>query len=191
MRTGGLVTTMIRLAALALCIGACGQSSPGQSGGIQAPSLEDADSLVLEHGACPSCAEYRLSVARSGRVQFQLRDYDGEDVTVTDSVSPSAFLWLLNEAERTGIVRLPAFVQNDDGLCPAYATNHPVVILSIHAAAGVIQVVHNTGCVHVDGRSHWRPHQLEAAIVTYARGRRAFAAARNDETGAGCLEPWP
>jgi hypothetical protein len=132
------------------------------------PSVEDADSLVLERGSCRSCAEYRLSVARSGRVEFQLRNYDSEDRTASDSVSPSAFLWLLSEAERTGIVRLPAIVQNDESLCSAYATGSPVVVLSIYAAADVTQVVHNTGCVHVDGRAHWRPPQLEAAMTFYS-----------------------
>jgi hypothetical protein len=162
------VKTTIRMVILWALISACGQPSSGEGGAGQGPSLEGADSIVLERGPCPTCPEYRLSVARSGRVEFQLRNHADGDMTAVDSVPPSAFSWLLGEAERAGIARLPAVVQNDQDLCPVYATNAPVVAISIHAADDVTRVIHYTGCAHADGRAHWRPAQLEAAMAFYS-----------------------
>jgi hypothetical protein len=111
---------------------------------------------------------YRLRISSSGLVHFQSREHGNEGITATDSVSPDAFLWLLTEAERTGILRLPARIEAGQDLCRVHATDQPVVVVSIHGADGVIQVVHYTGCVETDGREHWRPPQLEAAMTFYS-----------------------
>jgi len=136
-RTGGIIALVVST----VLLGACTQNGEVRSGGSE-PVV--ADSIVLERGVCFGfCPAYRLRIASSGAVRYEPRNPDGE--ASTDSITPTAFIALLREAERIGLNSYPENIQDDARLCARQATDHPSATISIFGQE--TRRVHDyTGC---------------------------------------------
>jgi hypothetical protein len=141
--------------------GGCRPASQDDGSADAAPVV---DSLVLERTRCfGACPAYRLSIARSGRVAFTLRN-PGDSLHVVDSIPPAAFARLAAGAEGAGLYALPPVVLGDSALCPRARTDAPTVITTSYAGARVTRVDRYTGCAARDREG--TPGRL-AALARY------------------------
>lgn len=116
-------------------------------------------------------------VELASEVLFQSRNPGDESRTAIDSVSPARFRWLIEEADRVGLTRLPERVADDPSLCPAYATDHATVTTTIYADERVTRAVHYTGC-RVPAPDYRMPAPLAAGLAFYAAVDSAAGASR-------------
>ena len=132
---------------MAAAAASCRPAGPEDGAANAAPSAAPVvDSLVLERTRCfGMCPAYRLSIARSGRVAFTLRN-TGDSLHVIDSIPPAAFARLATGAGAAGLYALPALVRSDSTLCPRFRTDAPTVITTSYAGARVTRVERYTGC---------------------------------------------
>lgn len=103
------------------------------------------DSLVLERTPCFGfCPTYRLSIARTGVVQFASNNR-GDSVRAVDTIPMARVDALLDSVQRISFWTLPDVVRADSTLCPVFATDHPSIIVSIFGVEPK-SVDYYTGC---------------------------------------------
>lgn len=142
----------------------------------------DADSIVLERSVCFGfCPAYRLTIHPNGAVHF-VATPRGDTVQRADTVAPRAFVWLANEAHRSGFFNLPKDVVRDTSLCAARATDHPTATVTIFHGDSTHTVVDYQGCYldHSLGVApRLRPlRRFESAIDSVAGSKRWLDLAR-------------
>ena len=135
------------------------------------------DSIVLERTACfGTCPAYRLSVTATGVVAFTSRNRGDSARVARDSISPETVTWLRDEAERRGVLRLPAVIADDHSLCPDRATDNPTVTVSMFRRDGVYRVTDYHGCFlssdHTTAPALEGLRHFEAEIDSVTRSNR-------------------
>lgn len=166
LRAARRVEFLAALLAIVGANGACGQGRPPVAG---------LDSIVLERTPCfGTCPAYRLSVARTGVVVFASRNHGDSARVARDSISPGAVAWLRAEAERQGVLRLPAVIADDHSLCPDRATDHPTFAVSFFSRDRTYRITDYHGCFASNDHS----------IVSALDGLRHFEAEIDSVTGS-------
>jgi uncharacterized protein DUF6438 len=134
------------------------------------------DSITFERSPCfGACPAYRLSLSRTGTVVFVSR-YSGE--TIRDSIAPSAFVWLRDEAERRAVTGLPGVISRDRALCPGMWSDSPTATVTLYWPTRRYQIVDYLGCFA--GSNPSTPPRLsalrrfETAIDSVARTARGL-----------------
>src|SRR5215467_9195001 len=132
-RTGAELA-MRRSTVIRAALAAIAAAAAPDSGTIHAQQPRSApDSVVLERTAClGSCPAYRLSLRRTGEVQFQSRN-NGESLDATDRVAPATLDSLLRRAVQDGFFELPDRVGYvGSPLCPSVFTDAPTLTLTFY-----------------------------------------------------------
>ena len=165
--------------ALLLSVVACSvaQTQEQVSARLQPASTSVADSIVLERTPCfGTCPAYRLRLAGTGRVTFVSRTRGDAGRTAGDSVTPASVADLLHDAEAMGFFELPNVIAADPRLCPARATDHPTVSVTIYRSVGAKRVEDYHGCYAATDHSTvpivGRLRAFEAAIDSAAGSAR-------------------
>ena len=120
------------------------------------------DSIALERQPCfGSCPVYRVSLDRTGRVRFGpiLEAFPVQPAS--DSISPHAILYLMQEAERASIGTLPLPLA-ESSLCAQMATDMPTAEVYLYAASGVTHISDYHGCLPADPGDRARLEALRA-----------------------------
>jgi hypothetical protein len=139
------------------------------------PPMAALDSLALERTSCfGTCPAYRLSVTRGGIVVFASRNHGDSARVARDSISPGSVAWLRAEAERQGVLRLPAVIADDHSLCPDRATDHPTVTVSLFLRDRMYRITDYHGCFL----------RSDHSIVSALDGLRHFEAEIDSVTGS-------
>ena len=111
------------------------------------PAAARADSLVLERTRCFGyCPAYHLSVRADGRVTFVSRVPRDSNRTMLDSIAPASVTWLVQQADRIGLAKLPSVIADDSTLCTVRATDHPTVTVAVYRGGSETRVVDYLGC---------------------------------------------
>lgn len=159
------------IALLLLALAEWRQTAAGQLP-VGSPSL---DSIALERSPCfGMCPAYRLSLNRTGRLVFVSRTRRD---TIRDSIAPSAFAWLRDEAERRELSRFPTVIARDRSLCPILSSDAPRVTVTLYWPTSRLQILDYLGCSLRPGANSTAPRLgalrgFEAAIDSVARTSR-------------------
>lgn len=130
------------LLALTLVVACRAAPTPGT-----APGATRADSLVLERTRCFGfCPAYRLSLRADGRVSFVSLVPRDSSLTFADSIAPDQVSWLVQQADRIGLAKLPPVIAEDSSLCTVRATDHPTVTVALYRPGATRRVVDYRGC---------------------------------------------
>jgi len=130
---------------LVLAFGAAPRRSSAQD------PLDAADSIVLERTLCfGTCPAYRLSVSRTGAVNFASRNPRDESRRAADTIPALQFQWILTRALVTDFLALPDRIADDTHFCPNRATDHPTAIVTVFMPNRVKRVEDYYGC-------YWAP----------------------------------
>lgn len=106
-----------------------------------------ADSLTLERTRCfGSCPAYRITVTRSGRINYETRQPRDTMGTVVSSTATSTLPYLVARAMRVGFFALPREIAKDPELCPRIATDMPSAVVTIFTQDSAKTVIDYHGC---------------------------------------------
>jgi hypothetical protein len=134
-----LAAPLVGLALVAACHSAAG---PGTS---RVPAR--ADSLILERTRCfGSCPAYRLTLRADGRVSFVSLVPRDSSLIFLDSIAPAKVAWLVEQADRIGLAKLPPVIAADSTLCTVRATDHPTATVALFRAGSTTRVEDYRGC---------------------------------------------
>jgi len=111
------------------------------------PSAVRADSLVLVRTRCFGfCPAYHLSLRADGSVTFVSLVPRDSNLTFLDSIAPDKVTWLVQQADRIGLAKLPPVIAEDSTLCTVRATDHPTVTVALYRPGMTTRVVDYRGC---------------------------------------------
>lgn len=152
---GGLVRIRALTGASLVLIAACQSSSAGRSGdstnsdvATNAGADEARLSAVrLERQPCfGSCPVYVVDVDSGGRVRFEGRAHVRAQGKATADIPKDAFRTMSNRLVAAGVLSFDSAYTAGAGGCGLYATDMPVVILSVVVGDTTKRVVHDYGC---------------------------------------------
>ena len=107
----------------------------------QAKPTTRIDSLSLERSRCfGSCPVYRVMIGRTGAVRISGRSTERNQIPIEEVNR------LFAQADRMGIMRLPAVIANASEFCPVRATDHATVTIALYTPDSTYRVVDYLGC---------------------------------------------
>lgn len=144
-------------AGAAMMVAACQSSSAGRTAdstsddGAPNAGAEEARSRVsavrLERQPCfGSCPVYVVDVDSTGRVRFEGRAHVRAMGPATGDIAKDAFRGLSERLVASGVLSLDSSYVAGAAGCGLYATDLPVVILSLVVDGATKRVVHDYGC---------------------------------------------
>ena len=113
-----------------------------------AEAVPDTSAVVtLERTPCfGTCPVYRVSVARSGAVQFTGTHHVARQGTATDDIGPERADSLVKALEAGGYFDFADEYVMNAPACGQYATDSPTVITSVTAGGRTKRIRHDYGC---------------------------------------------
>lgn len=136
----------IRSALIAASLGACHGSSPAVAPAPDVAS-DAAPVVTLERTPCfGRCPVYRVTISRSGLVQFEGKRFVADSGSDSARISSEAVTDLLGQLEQGGFYGFDEkYVAGSMG-CGPYATDLPGVITSVDDGQRVKRIEHDHGC---------------------------------------------
>ncbi len=145
----------LRLATL-LALAACQSSTPGRDGDTAGGEVA-ADvggkqrsriiAVRLERQPCfGTCPVYVVNVDSAGHVRFDGRAHVQTTGTVTADISPEDFRRMADRLVASGVMSFDSTYVAGAPECGAYATDMPIVTLSVVVDGTTKQIRHDYGC---------------------------------------------
>jgi hypothetical protein len=155
MSAGGLLRIRALAGASLVLIAACQSSSGGRPGDSTSGDVattagaEDArlSAVRLERQPCfGTCPVYVVDVDSAGHVRFEGRAHVRAQGKATADISKDAFRAMSNHLVAAGVLSFDSAYTAGAPGCGLYATDMPVVILSVVVGDTTKRVVHDYGC---------------------------------------------
>ncbi len=123
------------------------EAAPDASTAQAAAPAGDSAAVTLERTPCfGTCPVYRVSVARSGAVQFVGTHHVARPGTSTDDIGPERADSLMKALEAGGYFDFADEYVMNAPACGQYATDSPTVITSVTAGGRTKRIRHDYGC---------------------------------------------
>ena len=135
-------------------LGACAPAPrpPAEPAAQPAPHAAARDVITLERGPCfGTCPVYRVTLARSGAVQFEGRRFVADSGVSSGTVPAARVDSLFGELESSGYFELADSYRSGDAVCTRYATDLPTVITEVRLGGRTKRIEHDRGCGDAPG----------------------------------------
>ena len=152
----GLRITTHLVGAGLLALAACQSSTPGRGGDTAGGDVAaDAggqqrsriSAVRLERQPCfGTCPVYLVDVDSAGRVRFEGRAHVQSMGTVTADISRDDFRGMAERLAQSGVLSFDSAYVAGAPACGAYATDMPIVTLSLTVDGTTKRIVHDYGC---------------------------------------------